>query len=103
MLRKVISCLEYWWYIDFNLTKVYRKIQLNNSYITFIDFNKDINIYNFDPQKIGTNNTINLNKINELTLLKKRDKFILYSSDSIIKMWEKFEQHIRLHRISNYS
>ncbi|CAD8166851.1 unnamed protein product [Paramecium pentaurelia] len=78
--------------------RVFRKIQLSqmpnnaldlkdNTHIAFSDLNRDINICNFYTQKIGTNNTKHLNKINGLTLLKKGEKFISYSSDSIINIW----------------
>ncbi|CAK74696.1 unnamed protein product (macronuclear) [Paramecium tetraurelia] len=59
----------------------------DSTHIAFSDVHKDVNICNIYSQKIGTCNTNSLSKINGLTLLKKGEKFISYSQDSIINIW----------------
>lgn len=58
------------------------------NHFAFCDNNRDVSICNFFTQKIGTyNNSKHLQKINGLTLLKKGEKLLSYSNDSIINIW----------------
>jgi hypothetical protein len=60
----------------------------DQTHLAVCDGNREISVCQINNQKIGNyGKTRHLSKINGLVLLKKGERFLSYSSDSIINIW----------------